>query len=132
MGWMVVLLGLDSRRGLGIFLFTTAFRMALGPAQPPIQRVLGALSLGVKLSGSEGDHSLPSSAEVKECVELYLHSPNTLSWRGAVNFTFTFTGKAALRKLMSCNYHFTWKFKNLSMPEAKRNKLSEDVKKSPC
>jgi len=24
---------------------------------------------------------LPSSAEVKECVELYLHSPNTSSWR---------------------------------------------------
>jgi hypothetical protein len=26
---------------------------------------------------------LPSSAEVKECVELYLHFPNTSSWRGA-------------------------------------------------
>jgi hypothetical protein len=25
----------------------------------------------------------PSSAEVKECVELYLHSLNTPSWRGA-------------------------------------------------
>jgi hypothetical protein len=25
----------------------------------------------------------PSSAEVKEWVELYLHSPNTPSWRGA-------------------------------------------------
>jgi hypothetical protein len=23
------------------------------------------------------------TAEVKECVELYLHSPNTPSWRGA-------------------------------------------------
>jgi hypothetical protein len=33
--------------------------------------------------GSEADHSLPSSAEVKECMELYLHSPNTPSWRGA-------------------------------------------------
>jgi hypothetical protein len=29
------------------------------------------------------DHSLPSSAEVKECVELYLHFANTPSWRGA-------------------------------------------------
>jgi hypothetical protein len=27
--------------------------------------------------------SPPSSAEVKEWVELYLHSPNTPSWRGA-------------------------------------------------
>jgi hypothetical protein len=26
-----------SRRGLGIFLFTTASRMALGPTHPPIQ-----------------------------------------------------------------------------------------------
>jgi hypothetical protein len=25
----------------------------------------------------------PSSAEVKEWMELYLHSPNTPSWRGA-------------------------------------------------
>jgi len=30
--------------------------------------------------GREADHSPPSSAEVKE---LYLHSPNTPSWRGA-------------------------------------------------
>jgi hypothetical protein len=34
-------------------------------------------------SGREADHSPPSSAEVKECVELYLHSPRTPSWRGA-------------------------------------------------
>jgi hypothetical protein len=34
-------------------------------------------------SGREADHSPPSSAEVKEWVELYLYSPNTLSWRGA-------------------------------------------------
>jgi hypothetical protein len=31
-------------------------------------------------SGRETDHSPPSSAEVKEWVELYLHSPNTPSW----------------------------------------------------
>jgi hypothetical protein len=69
--------------GLGIFLFTTASRTALGPIQPPIQRIPGAVSLGVKRPGSEADHSPPSSAEVKECVGLYLHSPNTPSWRGA-------------------------------------------------
>jgi hypothetical protein len=34
-------------------------------------------------SGREADHSPPSSAEVKEWVELYLHSPITSSWRGA-------------------------------------------------
>jgi hypothetical protein len=31
----------------------------------------------------QSDYSPPSSAEVKEWVELYLHSPNTPSWRGA-------------------------------------------------
>jgi len=36
---------------------------------------MGALSLGVKQPERDADHSLPSSAEVKECVELYLHSP---------------------------------------------------------
>jgi hypothetical protein len=34
-------------------------------------------------SGREADHSPPSSAEVKEWVELYLHSPNAPSWRDA-------------------------------------------------
>jgi hypothetical protein len=34
-------------------------------------------------SGREADHSPPSSAEVKEGVELCLHSPNTPSWHGA-------------------------------------------------
>jgi hypothetical protein len=52
--------------GLGIFLFTTASRTALGPTQPPIQWVPGALSLGVKRPGREADYSPPSSAEVKE------------------------------------------------------------------
>jgi hypothetical protein len=41
------------------------------------------LSLGIKRPGYEADRSLPSSSEVKECVELYLYSPNTPSWRGA-------------------------------------------------
>jgi hypothetical protein len=63
---------------------------------PIIQWVWGPLSLGVKRPGREADHSPPSSAEVKEWVKLYLHSPNTPSWRGAKlkhrdNFTFTFS-----------------------------------------
>jgi hypothetical protein len=79
-GWAIGVLGFDSRRGLGTFLFTTASRTALGLTQPPIQWIAGALSLGVKRPGREADHSPPSRAEVKECVELYLYSPNTLSW----------------------------------------------------
>jgi hypothetical protein len=67
--------GFDSRQGLGIFLFTTASRPAMGPTQPPIQWVTGVFSPGIKRPGREADHSPPSSAEVKERAELYLHSP---------------------------------------------------------
>jgi len=42
----------------------------------------GSLRGGVKQPGHEADHSPASNAEVKECVELYLHSPNTSSWGG--------------------------------------------------
>jgi len=66
-----------------IFLFITASRPTLGPAQPPIQWVPGALSLGVKRPGREADYSPLSSAEVKEFVVLYLHSPDTPSCHGA-------------------------------------------------
>jgi len=69
--------------GPGIFLFTTASRMILGPTQPPIQWIPGALSLEVKQPRHEADHSPPPSAKAKECVELYLHSPSTSSWHGA-------------------------------------------------
>jgi hypothetical protein len=72
------------------------------------QWVPGALSLGVKRPGREADHSPPSSADVKEWVELYLHSSKTPSWRGAQlkhrdHFTFTFyirTSVEAPRKTM--------------------------------
>jgi hypothetical protein len=40
-------------------------RPALGPTQPHIQWVLGALSSGVKQLGHEVDQSSPSSAKVK-------------------------------------------------------------------
>jgi hypothetical protein len=54
---------------------TTASRTALGPTQPSIQWLPGALSLRVKRPGREANNSPPSSTEVKECVELYLYSP---------------------------------------------------------
>jgi hypothetical protein len=51
--------------GAGNFFFTNESRTALGPTQPPIKWVPGALSLGLKRQGREADHSPPSSAEVK-------------------------------------------------------------------
>jgi hypothetical protein len=41
------------------------------------------MDTGGSFPGGEADHLPPSSAEVKEWVELYLYSPNTSSWRGA-------------------------------------------------
>jgi hypothetical protein len=46
-GWTIGVLGFDSRRELGISLFTIASRTALGPTQPPIQWVPGTLPLGL-------------------------------------------------------------------------------------
>jgi hypothetical protein len=45
---MIGVLGFHSWWGLGIFVFTTVSRIALGLTQPPIQGVPGTLSLGVK------------------------------------------------------------------------------------
>jgi hypothetical protein len=86
---------------------TTASGTAMRPTQPPIQWVPGALSLGVKRPGREADHSPPSTAEVKELVELYLHSPNTPSWGGAQLkhwdiFTFYFSRNSVHIHPVSC------------------------------
>ena len=45
-----------------------------GPSSPLYRRYRGAF-LGVKMAGRDVEHPLPSSAEVKEKVELYLYSP---------------------------------------------------------
>jgi hypothetical protein len=88
--------GFESQQGLGILLFTTMSRPALGPIQPPIQWVPGALSLGVKWLGCEADHSPPSSAEVKTAWS-YTYTPEYafMVWCSVKkyrdNFTFTFT-----------------------------------------
>jgi hypothetical protein len=46
--------------GARIFLFSTPFRSVMGPSQPPMKCILG-----VKRSGSEADHSPPTSANFK-------------------------------------------------------------------
>jgi len=70
------------------------FRMALRPTQPLIQLVPGALSLGIKRLGREADHSLPSSAKVKNAW-IYTSTPQyvCMVWclaKPRDNFTFTF------------------------------------------
>jgi hypothetical protein len=77
LGWTIRALGFDSRRELGIILFTTASRTTLEPTQPHIQWLTGALSLGIKQLGREADHSPLSSAEVKN-VWSYTSTPQNV------------------------------------------------------
>jgi hypothetical protein len=71
--------GFDSRQGQEIFLYSTASRPALGPTQPPIQWVPGELSPGVKRLRREGDHSPPSSVQIKNGGAIP-PLPHTSSW----------------------------------------------------
>jgi hypothetical protein len=78
--------GLNSRASIPgkgkIFLFSTASRLALGPTQPPIQWVQGALSPGLKRPGRESDQSPQSSAEIMNDGAIR-PLPHMSSWRGA-------------------------------------------------
>jgi hypothetical protein len=68
--------------GKRIFPLSVTSRSDLGPTQPPIRWVPGAVSSGVKRQGHEADDSLSSVAEVKNggAVPSLSH---TSSWRGA-------------------------------------------------
>jgi len=59
---------------MGLFLFTTTSRPALGPTQPLIQWVLGLLTWGCCGGVHEAGLSSASSAEVKN-VWIYTFSP---------------------------------------------------------
>jgi hypothetical protein len=92
-------MGLNSQLGQEIFLFA-ASRLAQGPAQPPAQWVVEAVSPGVKWPGHEVNHSPPSNAEVRKvwsytfippytfmmwCLNIYYHELNI---KQGDNFTF--------------------------------------------
>ena len=63
-------------------------RPSVGLTQPPLQWVPDVFP-GLKRPGRGVDHPPPSSAEVKERVELYPYSPFMACSRA--NFTFTYT-----------------------------------------
>jgi hypothetical protein len=68
--------GFDPWQRQRIFPLASVSRPALKSAQPPIQWVLRGPFPGVKVwPGRDADHSLQSSAEVKNESELYLLSP---------------------------------------------------------
>jgi hypothetical protein len=75
--------GIDSRPGTGNFSLHHHVQKGSGahPASYPMG-TRGGFSLGIKRPGRGADHSPQSSAEVKECVGLYLHS--TIRLHGVV------------------------------------------------
>jgi hypothetical protein len=58
-------------------------RTALGPTQPPIHWVPGALSLGVRWPAHEADHSPLSSVEIKNAWSYTSTLLSTSLWHGA-------------------------------------------------
>jgi hypothetical protein len=58
--------GVGVRVPVGSIIFSASSRPALGPTQPLIERVPGAIFPGVKRQECEADHSTPTSAKVKK------------------------------------------------------------------
>jgi hypothetical protein len=58
--------GVGSAGGGKNFHFSMSSRLALGSTQPPIWRVPGAISPGVKWPGHEADHPPPPSTEIEK------------------------------------------------------------------
>jgi hypothetical protein len=101
-------LGIESRWGRD---FQHASRLTLGPTKPPVQWVPGH-SRGIKRLGHGINHPPPSSAKVKERVELYLYSPSGPSWP-VVGWTLLYFYVLFSRHTM-CPYHFSILFSILS------------------
>jgi hypothetical protein len=73
--------GIATRYGLGGPGIKSQWGEIFRPGAHPASCTMGTGSFpGAKRSGRRVDHPPPSSAEVKERVELYLYSPFWLSW----------------------------------------------------
>ena len=71
-----------------------AFGLAVKPTQPPIQWVLGILSLGRKKAGCEADHLHPSSAKVKiEWSYASAPPPHAFMVRRGTTFPFVYSSR---------------------------------------
>jgi len=72
------------------FLFTIVSKPALGPTESHIQRVTGALSLGLKRPGRGADHWPPSSAEIKNAwIYTSAHQYAFMAWCSVKAFVKT-------------------------------------------
>jgi hypothetical protein len=98
-------LGIESRWGEGNFPHLCT--PAVGPAQYS-NRAYRSPSLGAKRRGRAVNHPLPSSAVVKERVELYIYSRSGPSWP-ILGWTFTFTQLCYHRRriLLVADTHIT-------------------------
>jgi hypothetical protein len=83
-GLQAVWLGFNSCQGQwwDFFLLTTTSELAMGPNQPPIQRIPGVPSTGLKRPWCEADHSPPSSVKIKSASS-YISTPCMSSRHGA-------------------------------------------------
>jgi hypothetical protein len=64
-------------------IFSASSRPVMGPTQPPIQRVPGALSLGVKRPGRESDHTPPTSIQMENTCS-YISTPRYVLMTGCL------------------------------------------------
>jgi hypothetical protein len=76
-GWSTKMSEFESR-GRKYFHVSMSSRPALGPTQPPMQWVPGALSPGVKRPRREADHSPPTSTNAKK-TWVYTSTPHMSS-----------------------------------------------------
>jgi hypothetical protein len=95
---------LESNPGVGRD-FPLPSRPALGPTHLPIQWVPG-LFAGSKAAGAWRWPPTPSSADVKERIELYLYSPSGLSWP-VVEWTSLWTLELTLLKYVNRTHYIS-------------------------